>query len=250
MEPSASSSSNIQQQLLEYRLKKQREAQTTSTSQSATATTPASPPHAPVAAPLVSRPVTAAEEEKKLTASENEDDSTWNQRQEEYKKGLLQGSIKPPKYKVYDFTKGSENEKRLKTNNYEFVPTGQVADPDYKKDDLKALHAAISAKKESKPVRHEASPVFASAAVQNRGPPPAAQRRYPSAEEEEEKQRYEQAQRENEAQVPLLRSFSDDERPITRSFLCFRNVNRDILGLLAIALLLACVIGFLFLISK
>ena len=53
-----------------------------------------------------------------------------------------------------------------------------------------------------------------------------------------------------EYRIPLLRNMSDEERGQTRNFLCLRNVNRDVIGLMAIALGLAGIIGFLFLVSS
>ena len=235
------SSSSAQQQLIEYRMKKQREA---------TSVTPQSSP-TPTASP---DPSSVAEEAKSVipavSSPSKEDESVWEAKQEEYKKGLLKGNIKPTKYKVYDFTKGSENEKRLQSQNYEFVSNGQTADPEYKKDDLKALHAAITEKHETRPVargnvasNNNANAVRASP----RNNPQPENRAY--AEERNAEQPREDGNA-NDVQIPLLRSFGDDEPPMTRNFLCFRNVNRDILGLFAIAVLLGCVIGFLFLISK
>src|SRR5690242_12603467 len=122
MDPAASPA---QQTLLENPPQNHREAQP-----GAPPVSPASHP-APTNLAAQSSPVSrSTPEEDKKAASEQDDDFSWVAKQEEYKKGLLQGTVKPPKYKVYDFTKGSENEKRLKSKTYEYVPSGQAADPE------------------------------------------------------------------------------------------------------------------------
>lgn len=53
----------------------------------------------------------------------------------------------------------------------------------------------------------------------------------------------------NDAHVPLLRGMEDQEAAQHVRFMCFQRVNRDVLGLIGIALMLVAVVGFLYLIS-
>ena len=52
-----------------------------------------------------------------------------------------------------------------------------------------------------------------------------------------------------EGNAPLLRNGGDEDRDETRNILCFRNVNREVIGLIIITLVVALIIGILYLIS-
>jgi rubrerythrin len=67
----------------------------------------------------------------------------WKRKQEDYKKRLKENRIEPLKLRVYDFTKQSENQKRLKSNNFEFITENITQESSYIKEDINILYSTL-----------------------------------------------------------------------------------------------------------
>ena len=153
-------------------------------------------------------------EDKKVTAMEQEE-MEWKEYQEKYRNLLMEKEIKPIQQKIYDFTKGSENERLLKEKSYKFVVSERKTAPKYKKEDLKALRDSLLPKPQPVQPTKESS--------------------------------VNQPNINNDIQAPLLIRAGREEE--SGNFLWFRNVDRDASRLTWVLLGLTAVIAFLFLIS-
>ena len=228
-----------QQQLMEYRLRKKREAQVNANkSQPTPSRTTAIPITEENKNDYVKTPIedtkTSYNEDSKQNLKDEDEKLLWKQKQEEYKRMLMSGNTKPVKYKVFDFTQGSENQQKLATKNFDFASTEVVPEPKYRKEDITTLYTSIgkteveiveNAREEAKALRPQAL----------------------DSEEEKEESKNNNEARPNGPLIPLLRN--QEEINTTRDFLCLRNVNRDAVGLILIFSLLAATIGLLFALS-
>ena len=145
--------------------------------------------------------------------------SLWKLNQEKYKQLLLEGNVKSIKCNIYDFTKGSENQQRLINNNYEFVVSKVITEKSCNKDDLRALYNEIN-NNEEKTMGIEKNVIQP---IENR----------------------ESAINIEDLDIPLL----IDEEEFTMDFLCFRNVNRDIVNLIGCFVFIGIIMGFLYFLS-
>eukprot|EP00826_Nyctotherus_ovalis_P051492 TRINITY_DN6439_c0_g2_i11.p1 TRINITY_DN6439_c0_g2~~TRINITY_DN6439_c0_g2_i11.p1 ORF type:complete len:266 (+),score=63.93 TRINITY_DN6439_c0_g2_i11:152-949(+) len=237
--------SSVQQQLMEYRMRKKREAAAATQPQPQPQPISAPPEPAPVE-PVIpedtKEPIPIPEDAKDLTtdirresAIKDEEKLTWERKQDAYKRLLLEGELQPVKLKVFDFTQGSENLKRLEMKNYDFVSSNIISEPKYKKEDIKTLYSTIGIMKRE-PMESARQEVQL----------PITQLR---EEEKVDDIPGPEVNRPPSARMPLLINISREEE-VRRDFLCFRNVNRDVIGLVAIFGLLAGVICLLFILSK
>ena len=146
----------------------------------------------------------------------------WKRKQEECKKCLKENKIEPLKLKVYDFTKQSENQKRLKNNNFEFIGEDIIQEPDYMQEDINILYSTIGL---------SITPIISKDVTVNT--------KSHTNEEEASGDR-------NGVQEAsqLMRS----GQIIRGDFMCFRNMTRDIIGLTGILVLLVAIVGLLFMI--
>lgn len=236
MEPSNLSSA--QQQLMEYRLRKKREAETTPAPITPTESVEvAIPEDAKEQAQEVYRenPINSSGEIRRESSTHDEEKLIWKEKQDAYKRLLIEGGVQPLKLKVFDFTQGSENLKRLEFRNYDFLPTNTIVEPKYKKEDIKNLYSTIGIVKQE-PVEN----------IRRESQAPLQPLR---EEEKADDLAGAEANRPAGPQMPLLINLEGEEI-VRRDFLCFRNVNRDVIGLLAIFALLAGVVSLLFLLSR
>lgn len=234
---------------MEYRMKKKRDAEAASRAQPQLHPQPqpiSAPPEPAPVEPVIpedtKEPIPISEDAKDLTtdirresAIKDEEKLTWERKQDAYKRLLLEGGLQPLKLKVFDFTQGSENSKRLEMKNFDFVPSNIIAEPKFKKEDIKTLYSTIG--------------------IMKREPMESARQevQLPITQLREEEKVDDipnlEANRPPSARMPLLINVSREEE-VRRDFLCFRNVNRDVIGLIAIFGLLAGVVCLLFILSK
>eukprot|EP00826_Nyctotherus_ovalis_P037233 TRINITY_DN3383_c0_g2_i1.p1 TRINITY_DN3383_c0_g2~~TRINITY_DN3383_c0_g2_i1.p1 ORF type:complete len:274 (+),score=23.25 TRINITY_DN3383_c0_g2_i1:11-832(+) len=140
MEPEASSFPSVEQQLNEYRRKKKEEIEKSASDPLHTEAESLSNTETSIK-PQVSLDLS---EEQIKEEKEREERLLWETKQQGYKRLLEEEGIRPIQCTLYDFTKGTENYKRLQAQNFNFVPDSKIKGDAYNKDDLKALLHAIT----------------------------------------------------------------------------------------------------------
>ena len=202
IEIEASEFPTIEQQLNEYRSRKKREEEKSSSNpienqveslNNSISTTD----------PQVSINMLAEQTKEEIERNET---LLWKKKQEDYQKLLQTENLSPIQCTLYDFTKGTENDKRLKDQNFNFIPEGKIQEMAYRREDIKALieaianntHAIINTQQEESKINNRTENI----GVVNRR---------------------------------------------TRSFMCFRNLNRSVMLLLGVFLVLCSVVGLLIL---
>jgi len=228
--------SSAQQQLMEYRLRKKREAEANARAMRGEPIAIPIPQEAHVQDSYSEELKDPLSPNRRETTSKEEDELKWRKEQEEYKKRLMEGSVQPVKLKVFDFTQGSENQKRLEVNNYDFLPTTTINEPKYKKEDIKFLCCKIGFPKTEPSETQRREPLLPSIQQQRE-------------DDKNNEAAFSEPNRQAGAQMPLLLNLGREET-VRRDFLCLRNINRDVIGLIAIFGLMAGFVSLLFLLSQ